>query len=442
MNFLKGLVLYLLFTTSIVFAQSTTSTGGSKRSKLKFQEQMILHNLEVLQSADQFSSVSPSGLFVKRPVAEYEKTGYLMFYDLGNFNSSDVKAKLVENLPAGVTAVIYTDQSDDTELEGLYTYYSRLAPDPSQVTIITIPNPLQMAVFENEFGLPFIEPILPNGFWSRDAIPVPVLQMTNLSPLQALSDKFTVVDARYYHYYEPDQLIADYYSSALLSHNYYFEGGNFMVSAKGDCLVINTEEVDIIPNSIFRKSYGCSNLIRLPYLKGIGHADESVKFVSDNHVLTDDNRYRKILENKGFKVTMLPRPKRDLETYVNSLIINGTVWVPVYQQDKSDQEAIDVYKKLGFQVVPVDSSLLSNVGAGSVHCITMTYPDTVTFNDLMAHFDSRRIVDSSSSSPGVQTKVRALELERSSNIENLKDPGLNDFLDSLYQVPESRNFNL
>ena len=417
-------LLSLIFLSGIASAQSSNNVSLSKKLTPEQKKELLLHNLRVVQSGDQFSSPSASGLLVKRPIAEYEDTGYLMFYDIADFNSADVKAKLIENLPTDVTAIIYTDLEDQKELEGLYRYYSELAPNPNQVKIISIPNPV---IQDPEYG-----EVLPNGFWARDAIPVPVIQMANMSPLRALSERFTVVDAKYYHFYEQDQVFADYYSAALLSHNYYFEGGNFMVNAKGDCLVINTEATEIVPNNIFSRTYGCSNLVRLPYLKGIGHADESVKFISDDHVLTDDVRYKRILEGKGFKVTMLPRAKRDYETYVNSLLINGTVWVPTYQQ-KTDAEALQVYKDLGFKVIAADSSLLSNEGAGSIHCITMTYPKTTSFNDVLAHFDAQNVVDSATMDDQVELKVKELELERQEHLKNLKDPNLDTYLDSLYQ---------
>ncbi len=414
----------IMLTSGIAFAQSSNNISLSKKLTPQQKQEILVHNLSVVQSGNHLSATSPTGLLVKRPVAEYEDTGYLMFYDIADFNSADVKAKLIENLPAGVTAVIYTDIDDQKEMEGLYRYYSELAPNPDQVKIINIPNPV---IEDPEYG-----EVLPNGFWARDTIPVPVIQLANISPLQALSERFTVVDAKYYHFYEPDQIIADYYSAALLSHNYYFEGGNFMANAKGDCLVIDTEAAEIVPSHIFTRTYGCSNLIRLPYLKGIGHADESVKFISDNHVLTDDRRYKNILEKEGFKVTMLPRAKRDYETYVNSLIINGTVWVPIYQQ-KSDATALQVYKDLGFNVIAVDSSILSNDGAGSVHCITMTYPKTTDFNDLLNHFGAKNIVDQASNDRKVLSKVKELKLERQQHLDNLKDPNLDRFLDSLYR---------
>ena len=129
-----------------------------------------------------------------------------------------------------------------------------------------------------------------------------------------------------------------------------------------------------MPDGLFKDHYGCQELTRLPFLKGIGHADESVKFVSDFEVLTDEPRYVETLEAKGYKVTLLPRPNRKFETYVNSLIINGVVYVPIFDQSQ-DEEALEVYRQAGFEkVIGINSERLSNDGKGSIHCITMTYP--------------------------------------------------------------------
>jgi agmatine/peptidylarginine deiminase len=422
--------LSLMFIGGMASASTANKINLSKRLSKAQKQEIINHNLNVIP-LDTLSSSSPSGLVVQRPVAEYEDTGYILFHDSLEFGSADVKAKFVENLPAGVTAVIYSDSDNQKELEGLYRYYSQLAPSPDQVKIINIPNPSKEVMMPNRFGKEELVEVSPTGFWTRDAVPVPVIQLANKSPIKALSEVFTVVDAKYYHYYEPDQFMADFFSAEILSHNYYYEGGNFMVNAKGDCLVINTDETQLIPNSIFSKTYGCSNLVRLPYLKGIGHADESVKFVSDDHVITDDVRYKKILEAKGFKVTMLPRPKRDYETYVNSLIVNGTVWVPTFHQP-NDKVAIDVYKNLGLNVVAADSSFLSNDGAGSLHCITMTYPKTTEFNELLKYFGAKDVVTSATVDAQVEKVVSELKQERVDSLKRLKDPGVDAYLDSLY----------
>ena len=50
--------------------------------------------------------------------------------------------------------------------------------------------------------------------------------------------------------------------------------------------------------------------------------------------------------------------------------------------EKTDAEVVAAYKQAGFKTVPIDTSVLSNDGDGSLHCITMTYPK-VPFADLL-----------------------------------------------------------
>ena len=71
---------------------------------------------------------------------------------------------------------------------------------------------------------------------------------------------------------------------------------------------------------------------------------------------------------------MLPNTKFGHETYANSLLVNGTLFMPVYDKP-TDEEAIKVYEGQGLKVVTVNTSTLSNKGLGSIHCITMGYPD-------------------------------------------------------------------
>jgi agmatine/peptidylarginine deiminase len=130
--------------------------------------------------------------------------------------------------------------------------------------------------------------------------------------------------------------------------------------------------------------YGCLKTIRLPYIRGIGHVDETLKFMDDTTILTDEKRYKETLEDHGFTVHMLPRADKRYETYANSLLINGTVFVPIFGE-KNDKKALDIYRSFGLKVFGINSSILSNRGKGSLHCITMTYPK-VPFVELKKIF--------------------------------------------------------
>ena len=125
---------------------------------------------------------------------------------------------------------------------------------------------------------------------------------------------------------------------------------------KGLCLAVKLVH---LPEQIYKTYYGCKEVVILPFVAGIGHVDERVKFLSDDVVVTDEPSYKPILEEHGLTVLMLPNTKFGHETYANSLLVNGTLFMPVYNKP-TDKEAIKVYEEQGLKVVPINSSTLSN----------------------------------------------------------------------------------
>jgi agmatine/peptidylarginine deiminase len=268
-----------------------------------------------------------------------------------NFNSRQAKLLMASKLPADGTLVIFTDTYGTGKEEVLRAYESVVPRE--RIKVITLPNAHR-------------------GFWARDGIPVPVMDA---------SGNLVVVDARYGHRFEPDTEIARLFGSGLERHDFYYEGGNFMANHAGDCVMVDHGAHRQIPNSVFVGQYGCRQMIRLPFIDGIGHIDEHVRFISEKVVVTDLPQYKDTLEGKGFTVHMMPKPSGPYEPYVNSLIMDGKVIVPVFGRD-TDEQALSVYRSLGLEAFGADSRELSNSGKGSVHCITMTYP-AVPARELM-----------------------------------------------------------
>lgn len=341
---MKHLLATLLFVCSLNSHAADLTRPPSQAKELLIQ----LHNKQLSEQHSKKYS-APTSYTQGRPFAEYEQTKYLFFSVDTPFKSEPIKGEIAKNLPNDTILVLYKVPGPDKDYwEKIYSKYI----PPSRLRIIE----LEKAT---------------SGFWSRDGLPIATYN--NESSLE-------FVDAKYYHGFEPDKEMSELFHVPLFSHNYYFEGGNFMPNRLGDCLVVNNPRVKDIPDSIFIEKYSCHKLIRLPFVKGIGHADESVKFIDDHTVLTDTESYIPLLEENGFKVIRLPRPTNNYETYVNSLIVNGTVFVPTFAEP-TDEQALSVYKNLGLKVVGINSSYLSNNGMGSIHCITMGYPD-LDFHDL------------------------------------------------------------
>ena len=120
----------------------------------------------------------------------------------------------------------------------------------------------------------------------------------------------------------------------------------------GECIVVNRKkaysggvsDTAAIPDAIFKNHYGCKKLTRFKKLKGIGHADEVVKFISDDVIVTDTPEYVKKLKALGYKVHMLPEPDLNFETYANALQVNNTLFVPSFGET-GDKKAANIYQK-------------------------------------------------------------------------------------------------
>lgn len=361
---------FIVFTIFTLFVRLSAAEVAHNFSDKQITE-MSQHNkvLSVVNDLGGFGphfeglikQTTPKGNWL--PYAEYNEAGYLIINSTFDFNSQSIKEGLVKNLPANVNVVVFTGYNSKSQIKSIEDQFSQWI-SLDRLKVIYLPRG-------------------DRGFWARDGVPIPLVpEAKSQSPL-------TIVDAKYYHTFEADKEISEYFMSGLAQHDYFYEGGNFMANAKGDCIMVDNKQASQMPDSVFSDYYGCKTLVRLPHTKGIGHADESVKFVDDNTVLTDDTAYSDTLKAKGFEVIMLPRPKTHLETYVNSLIINGTVYLPVFNES-TDAKAIKTYEDLGLKVVPLNSSDLSNKGAGSIHCITMTYPP-VTFNELLRELKAKEL---------------------------------------------------
>lgn len=307
-----------------------------------------------------------------RAFYEYEKTGYIVMSD-DDFSgiAKDMKKIIAQNLPSDVTLLIYTQSTNKNYQQQLFNTYSAYIPK-ERLRVLQVPRSGS------------------NDFWSRDNTPVPVWD----------GNKMALVDAQYYYNFEPDNFFGQLFGAGIEKHNYFYEGGNFTTNSLGDCIVVNRKasypggvsDTAAIPDDVFRIKYGCKTLIRLKHLKGIGHSDEVVKFMTDKIVLTDTQEYVAELKTAGFTVVSLPEPDLEYETYVNSLIVNDVLYVPIFGE-RNDQTALNIYKNLnlGYKVVPINSRRLSTQGWGSIHCITMNYPP-VGINAITRLLNAENIV--------------------------------------------------
>jgi hypothetical protein len=308
-------------------------------------------SLEQSKKIEEFNSVRReiderlrrNSVTVTRPYAEHEPAGFLLFDQSFSYSSDSAKIGMAKNLPADMKLVVLAPSANSAA--STKAFFSRYI-SAKRLEVINVGKSA--------------------GFWSRDSLPIPVYANEDGE------SKLALVDAHYYHGNEADAEIAARFQTPLIKFPYYFEGGNFAANTRGECISIQKN----VPEDEFKSTYGCKTWLRLSHLAGIGHIDEHVKFIDDDRVLTDMEEYVAPLEAAGYQVVRLPRPEQPIETYVNSLLANGTIFMPAYSEP-TDAEAEAVYKTLGFKVVSLPSVELSNSGQGSVHCITMTYPNAV-----------------------------------------------------------------
>ncbi len=343
-------VLVLLLSFHTVTAQELLVHGPSD-AQLK---RMAEHNAKLSVENNYLGPVGYRSADVK-PFVEWDTTGYIFMSD-GDFYgmAKNMKNVIAENLPDEVVLVVYTQSKNKSYQKELLQYYSQFR-SKDKIMILEVPSS----------GT--------SDFWTRDNTPVPIWK----------DGVFASVDAQYYYNFEPDQFLNSIFGGEMAVHDYFFEGGNFIANSKGDCLVVNrnrsypggVSDTGSIPDALFEIEYGCKTLTRFKHLKGIGHSDEVVKFIRDDIVLTDTEEYVETLEQAGFKVILLPEPDRNYETYINSLIVNDTIFVPIFGES-NDKKALQIYKdlELGYKIVPIKSRQLSTRGQGSIHCITMNYP--------------------------------------------------------------------
>ena len=300
--------------------------------------------------------------------AEYETVRTLVLVPNQNPAASALQEQIIRNVPEGIRVLLVN------------------------------PKGMKAPVFPGtEILESAIDPVNP---WARDFLPHPV---------RISSERFSLVDAQYSsdETSEPDRDLAKRFAVPLLtglgrSGGARFEHGNFLAARNGDCFLAGDYAVFGVEGSkaevygpedqpesfmmkdhlkVLRASYGCKRVILMPASKpsGVRHIDERLKIVGDGLILTDRPEYRPILESLGYLTALLPQPDqagatRRNRNYVNSILLNGTVLVPVYGVPE-DQEALEIYKRAGFEkVVPLDAAAVLDAKSGGPHCLSMTFP--------------------------------------------------------------------
>lgn len=322
------------FLSTLALASENDQLNTPTRAQLR---SMLEHNNRI----EVPNNPSVSAL---RPFVEYHRARFLLMSDGYAFGSQVAKYEILRNLPEDMVALILTDNV--AKIPAIESTLSQVI-SRKRFRVLTIPGG--------------------SGFWVRDSTPIAIFTGNESDPKMALTG------AKYFGGQRPGPRVSALLHVPFYEHAYFYEGGNFIADKDGTCLTIN-HRIDEISDATFSAYYGCRRVARLPFRAGIGHVDERVKLISDSEAVTDEPTYVATLEGMGYKTYLLPRPATHMGTYVNSLLVNGTLFMPSYADSDLDGKAQAIYQSFGLKVFPLDSRTLSSVGLGSLHCITMTYP--------------------------------------------------------------------
>ena len=208
---------------------------------------------------------------------------------------------------------------------------------------------------------------LGDTLWARDSYPYPVYMDE--------SKAVELVAHQYFRFFDAEQVIADAVGAiAMISPPLVAVGGNIMATEKGECLVVDSQRAFGLTDKEYTGSFRCKSVVHFPWLAGIGDVDEVIKVLPNGVMLTNQPTYVNTLKELGYEVVMLPKSLTGAyRTYANSVILNDTVFMPVFG-DPQDKIAENIYENFGYKVVGIESNYLSDKLMGSVHCLTMTYP--------------------------------------------------------------------
>lgn len=265
--------------------------------------------------------------------------------EASNDEASYLKHAIAENLPADMKMVVVVTAGSLKSYQKEYAKYVAL----------------DRVIFA-------VTPTASGGQWARDAFPVPVTHQDGTSSL---------VGAKYYRPFSGNADIAQSIAYTIQQFKFTFVGGNILSDENGTCFIVDSFRRFTSTEADYKSAYGCKNVHLMEHVGGLGDIDEMIKPIGNNTILTATPKYVDQLKTLGYNVVEIPQaatPSYDYRTYANSLVLNGTVFMPTYGIAK-DAEAKASYERLGFKVVEIPSNELSDSFHGSVHCQTMAYPD-------------------------------------------------------------------
>ncbi len=278
-----------------------------------------------------------------RPVEDTADFAYVLMSSQETSDEvTNLRRTIAQNLPDGVKLVILADTAEVDAVKQEYGAW--LAADRLIVAS------------DSNTG---------NGFWARDAFPVPVYDNA--------TQHVSLVNAKYYRDFNSGDAVAQSLGLHNEKKEFTLVGGNIIADEEGTCFSIDSYRLfGTTPGDIIQ-AYGCKVHHLMPYAAGIGDVDEVLKPLPGRKILTNVPVYQKDLESWGYQVILLPDIPNTYRTYANALIVRKTVFMPTYGVS-TDATAQKIYESLGYKVIGIPTNSLSDDMHGSIHCQTMAYP--------------------------------------------------------------------
>lgn len=267
------------------------------------------------------------------------------------------------------------------------------------------------------------------GAWARDDFPLFIKKADGKSYLLSFANRNSFYDTVTYdapvigtHQY--DKALAAAFNLNLVRSEFVVAGGSF-IRASDEYVFVSEAVAGLQEDNTYKsreeievelkKRLEVKNVVWLKPLpeENTTHLDLFMNYAGNNHFFVAEHVEAKSLRAKvlndtanlllklGFKVDRIKIKtikfsdlKEDLfvstvSPYLNSLIVNNTVLMSVLDSRRLtflDKEAIAVYKKAGFTVIPITSKAALKL-AGATHCVTMEVPGGLSF-------DYQKLIDS------------------------------------------------
>lgn len=227
-----------------------------------------------------------------------------------------------------------------------------------------------------------------NTIWMRDY--GPIFYRNNHGDLNILK-------IHYKHHRKYDNLVPyDFsyrFNIPITKLDIIMEGGNFITNGNGICIV-SDKVLEYNYDIGILKHYGCwKNLIIVKSLArdGTRHVDMWLTWINKNTLFAGLYSKEQDIENHNImsrnidyikslidlEIIILPMPNRghrDLtKSYINALIMNDHVILPVYEDKTWEKEAIAIWQKYFKYIHPIYAESLIKYD-GAIHCIARTIP--------------------------------------------------------------------